>query len=255
MESLKDMLSDPESLARGLRKNGESHTCYKMYTHMERALIILLSGHLYLSNGFSWNDRNDEKVMQEKDVYGLCLSCSTKENVAMWMLYSGDKGKNGAMVNFYRSVMLELLSSEHIELGCFDGNRKFQVVRKLSKAKGDYEIFLTDIIYTDFCKNGVVKLTVNEDHETADQAVLDHSDIFPKNYAWSYEKECRLIVRLSDKAEKWAEKEKRPFVRLTMSAQSLKKMNEDRIVRSPIYKGRAEYGALSALTGSVNWEL
>ncbi len=255
MESLKNMLSDPESLAKGLRKNGESHTCYKMYTRMERALNILLSGHLYLSNGFSWNDRNDEKEMQEKGVYGLCLSCSTKENVAMWMLYSGDKGKNGAMVNFYRSVMLELLSSEQIELGGFDENGKFQTVRKLSRAKGDYKIFLTDIIYTDFCRNGIVKLTVNEDHETADQTVLDHSDIFPKNYAWSYEKECRLIVRLSDKAEKWAEKENRPFIRLTMSAQSLRKMKENRIVRSPIYTGGVEYGVPSELAGSVKWNL
>ena len=169
MISLKEMLSDPESLARGLRENGGQHTSYKMYTSMERALNLLLSGQIYLSNGFSWNDRTDEKAMQEKGVYGLCLSCSTKENIAMWMLYSGDKGKNGAMVNFYRSVMQELLDTEQIELGYFDNHRKFTTVQTLSKSDGDYEIFLTDIIYTDFCKNGKVKLTVNEDHETAER--------------------------------------------------------------------------------------
>ena len=83
--TLKDMcrLDDIEN---GLKNNAEAHRNYKLYTSMGNALGIILTGHLYISNGENWNDVPDRNQMQEKDSFGLCFSCSTVENIAMWML-------------------------------------------------------------------------------------------------------------------------------------------------------------------------
>ena len=114
---------------------------------------------------------------------------------------------------------------------------------------------MTDIVYMDDCKNEIVKLTANEDHVSINKSVLKHPNVFSKNFAWSYEKECRLIVRLKDNTKDRLKREQRPFIRLSLSQQSLKKMNEKRVIRSPIYKGTIGYGEPSELAQKVEWEL
>ena len=68
----------------------------------------------------------------------------------MWMLYSGDRGENGAMLNFPRGVLLSLLKTESIDLGCFEKSR---FVAKKKCLKDEFEIRLVDVIYEDGCKN------------------------------------------------------------------------------------------------------
>ena len=57
-----------------------------------------------ISNGANWNDVNDRTLMEANNAYGLCLSCSTRENIAMWMLYGANHGKEGAMPFKRKSV-------------------------------------------------------------------------------------------------------------------------------------------------------
>ncbi len=85
--------------------------------------------------------------------------------------------------------------------------------------------------------------------------ILDNPDIFQKNYAWKYEQECRLVIRLSDKWRKKAESEKLGMVCIDLKNGSLKIMRERGIVRSPIYCGGVESGHLSKLAGSVEWDI
>lgn len=93
------------------------------------------------------------------------------------------------------------LATETIDLGRFGSDGMFQSVKTLQISQKEYEIFLTDIIYTDPCNDsgGKAKLTLGDEHVTADESVLDDPGVFHKNYAWKYEKECRLVVRLSEK--------------------------------------------------------
>ena len=155
MITLKEMIIKNIPLSEGLKKNGEQHRSYDMYTSMERALGVLLNGEIFLSNGANWNDVNDRYLMDIKKSYALCLSCSTRENIAMWMLYGAEHGKKGAMLKLYPSVMKELVNVETIELGKFKGNGTFSVGYEL-KNKKDFEAYLTDVVYTDPCNNGKV---------------------------------------------------------------------------------------------------
>ncbi len=255
MEQLRNIIQSSDSLANGLRINGSQHQNYKMYTSMERALGTLISGYIYLSNGNTWNDVPDHYFMETKNAFATCFSCSTKENIAMWMLYGAEHGKNGAMLNFYPSVLKELMNSEIVEMGAFDHHKQFTVQHILKRSKKDFEIFLSDVVYVDECKNGKFRLTCGDEHVIAEGMILDHRDIFIKNYAWSYEKECRLIVRPSQKWYAKSSREHLSAVRLKLSSQSIRKMQDGRLIRSPIYSGGVSFGIPSALTDDVSWEL
>lgn len=192
---------------------------------------------------------HDRRLMSAKNSYAMCLSCSTSENIAMWMLYSAGHGKRGAMLDFSKSVMKSILQNETIELGRFNERGTFETRHTLTKDK--YEIFLTDVLYIDDCKNGKVKVTLGDDHVTADKTILDHTDIFYKNFGWSYEKECRLTVRLPEEMNA----EELGIIRIKLSPSAMKKMGENRLYRSPIFSGGVSVGQESALTGGVKWEL
>ena len=47
MLTLKEMIEKSMPLSEGLKKNGEQHRSYDMYTSMERALGILVNGEIY----------------------------------------------------------------------------------------------------------------------------------------------------------------------------------------------------------------
>ena len=251
MEKLENRKFDEESLSKALRVNGARHLNYKWYTSMDRALAFLLTGNLYLTNGEKWNDLHDRRLVEEKHVYSMCLSSSTRENMAMWMLYGEDRGRNGAIVNFLPSVMRTICNSSSIELGMFKESRfdtKYTLIKEIDK----YMIFLTDILYIDSCKNQLVKVTCGDDHFFAGQDALEGEDVFYKNYAWAYEKECRLVLRLPHSWSMKAKKEDLTHVRLQIDEKQLRKMRE-RIVRSPVYAGSADFGKRSVLCGDVDW--
>ena len=254
MITLKQMIDNNIPLSEGLKKNGQQHRNYDMYTSMERALGVLLNGEIFLSNGASWNDVNDRYLMDSKKSYALCLSCSTRENIAMWMLYGAEHGKKGAMLKLYPSIMKELVEADTVELGTFKKNGKFDVKHVLKNNK-DFDAFLTDVVYTDPCKDGKVRLSEGEKHITVDERLLEDPDVFHKNYAWSYEKECRYVIKLKEKWNVIAKRENLAFIRVKMSASSRKKMSEDRLIRSPVYSGGVACGASSSLTNDVEWNL
>ena len=243
-----------EKLAESLEKSGKSHRRYKKYTSMEKALAFLIDGHLYLGDGTSWNDKEDRGLMLSKEAYATCLSYSTEENIAMWMLYGDEKGKKGAMIDFLPSVMKSVLNSQTIEIGRFSENGKFDSCRKLSAEENDFKIFLTDVVYIQEKQNKKIFITHGDEHVTADIEKIDNRDIFYKSYPWSYEKECRLVVRLSPLLHQECKRKGLTTVRLTVPPKGLRAMR-NQVIRSPIYAGGTEYGEVSKLTQLVEWDL
>ena len=256
MLKLHEMKNSPEALNRGLRENVLRHKNYNMYTAMDRAMCLLLTGNLYISNGQTWNDKLDRDIMKEQNAYGICMSCSTIESMAMWMLYSGDQGRNGALIRFLPSVIKEIVESATVELGAFSDKGKFiDNPMVLSRENEDFDIFMTDVVYTD-AKDDSGKLTASlwEDHEVMDWSVIRDAGVFHKHYAWSYERECRLIVSLSAEIRKQAEAQKLDTIRIHLS-DSARRSLKDRIVRSPVYVGKTDFGQVSTLHGEVDWNL
>lgn len=257
MKKLREMKTSPEALRDGLRENALRHRNYNMYTAMDRAMCLVLTGNLYISNGQTWNDKLDREIMQRRSAFGICMSCSTIESMAMWMLYSGDKGKNGALVRFLPSIIKEIVDSPTVELGKFDDSGKFaQNPLILTRKDNLFEIFMTDVVYTDVQKENPAKVvaSLGEDHEYMDCQLLEDAGVFHKNYAWSYEKECRLIVELSPEIQRKAAEQGFDTIRISLSEASRRALKE-RVVRSPVYAGKTDFGEISTLYGNVDWKL
>ena len=267
MKRLKDMISTSSDLSEGLKQNGLSHVNYKNYTTIERAMDLLLSGYVYLCDGSAWNDTVDREYMKARKAYGMCFSYSTRESVAMWMLYGGNRGKTGAILNFYPSVIKELCGTTTIELGKINERRKFECKHKLNRNDGDFDIFVTDVIYGEECKgnkkedgNSYVKpeklrLSLYDENITVNSSLVNNKDVFVKNYAWIYERECRLIVELNDIVYDLAQSKKYSIIRIGLSDDSIRKMSKERVIRSPIFDGKISYGRDSELVEKVEWNL
>lgn len=270
MVKLKDMVDNSDALADGLQQCGKSHRRYNLYTSMERALGLLLNGNLYLSNGAKWNDKHDRDAMSAKRAYAVCMSYATVENVAMWMLYGGNGGKQGAMISFPPSIINEILNVDHIELGKFGDDGLFITSDEDTIDRNGFRIFISDMLYTEICNekidkqkqgdnvknNGNMrKITHADEHVTDRKGIIDHDDVFHKDIAWQYEKECRLIVKLSSEWATRANEKSLSVVRVVLSDKALRELRKDRLTRSPVYCKGTDYGKPSKLTGSVLWEL
>lgn len=257
MKKLREMKISPEELQEGLRENALRHRNYNMYTAMDRAMCLALTGNLYISNGQTWNDMLDRELMQRRSAFGICMSCSTIESMAMWMLYSGDKGKNGALVHFTPSIIKEIVELPTVELGNFDTCGKFtENPLVLSRKDKNFNIFMTDVVYTDTQEKDPSTLiaSLGEDHELLNWQLLEEAGVFFKHYAWSYEKECRLIVTLSPEIQQKAAKNGFDTIRISLSS-AAQRVIKDRIVRSPVYAGKTDFGKVSTLFGNVDWKL
>ena len=270
LTKLKDLIDNRDALANGLRQCGESHRRYNLYTSMERALGLLLNGNLYLSNGTKWNDKHDRDAMSAKKTYAVCMSYATVENVAMWMLYGSNRGKQGAMISFPPSVIKEILNVDHIELGNFGDDGLFISDNDNIIDRNGFRIFASDMLYTENCnerekeqkqgfheKNNekMRRITHADEHVTVRKEIIDHEDIFYKDIAWQYEKECRLIVKLSSEWATRANDKSMGFIRIVLSDKALRELRKDRLTRSPVYYKGTDYGKPSELIGSVLWEL
>ena len=247
-------MSDSTVLSEGLKNNAQKHQSYKIYTSMDRALAFLLDGRLYVTDGAHWNDVSDSKNLEARSLYATCFSCSTRENIAMWMLYGGSRGKNGALISLYPSIIEKIIESTHVALGNFGSDGKYHVNHILNR-NTDFSIFLTDMLYVDPCKNKKAKVTCSGESVVIKETIMKNDDVFCKNIAWEYEKECRLVIRLSESWKKRAAKEKLNAICITLDKSSLNKMRNRGLTRSPIYCGDVEIGTPSNLTGAVKWEI
>lgn len=256
MNKLHNMKATPEMLREGLKENALKHKNYNMYTSMDRAMCLLLTGNLYISNGATWNDVQDRATMKKCSAYGICMSCSTIESMAMWILYSGERGKNGAMIQFVPSIIKEIINTATIELGKFGDDKAFvSAPFVLSRKNNDFSIYMTDVVYTAAQKDPkLLKATVGSDNEIMLWDLLEEAKAFHKHYAWSYEKECRLIVELSPKMKEYAEANGLNMICIRLS-ETARRALVSRVVRSPIYRGNTDFGKISALQGSIDWEI
>ncbi|MDO4478004.1 MAG: DUF2971 domain-containing protein [Lachnospiraceae bacterium] len=245
--------SNSEELSNALKQKASRHTNYKMYTSLNYARHISNDGFLYLTNGQNWNDTFDRWCMAERKVFSICFTAAISENIALWMLYGANRGKNGAMLNFTRTMLREICETKQIEIGEMDAQYVFTPKHRIELLKDEYDIFLTDVVYFDSCQNEKYKLSVGESHGVFFGSIVNHPDIFVKKYPWSYEKECRLVIRLSKNWMEKIENDSCTHVKITIPEKVKTELGNNRLIRSPIYEGNADIGRPSLLTGDVEW--
>jgi hypothetical protein len=260
---------DSEEFLPYLQEKASNHHSYKMYNQIDVVNSTIDNKALYLSTGNDWNDvvdrnnfNNDKLTMLN---FGRCFSYSTTESVAMWMLYGGMKHK-GAMIDFDKSSISEILrNTKQIRVGFFE-NKEFHSLRELTKQ--EFEIELIDVVYVEKkdsdviirrTKDDVWKLTDFKDFGKRIQNNEKYTFIH-KSKAWDYEQECRLIISIRkdillgvddyDKINK-----------VEINLQNINLKNTRRIYAPNIsedeYKKDPEFAKAfpSALRKEVNWDL
>ena len=222
--TLKSVCEATDELQVYLKEKAINHYNYKHYvSDIDRIYNIYHEGALFLTDGSNWNDPDDKKAFtdfnsgrSECKRYGLCLSFSKSESVAMWMLYGGMQ-KKGAMIDINLRNIKQLLDQSNrpqVELGYFEEKKwntvkfeekKWNTVKKLNA--NEYKVKLIDILYYDTNKKVDKEHELKYDIKRSDERcacndnVIDNAPLLQKKvWAWNYENECRLIVEVDKKS-------------------------------------------------------
>ena len=247
-EIKKGEFDSADDLFNYLKTKAKKHNYHKYYAPKNYIDDILKNHCLYFSNGKNWNDKIDRDSFNTNDAefvyFGLCLSYSRSENIAMWMLYSRN---NGCMIDYERTLINDILSTGHIALGYFEDNQ-FKVDSFLSS---DFEIIQTDVIYYDDNKDGENYYYVKRSDETNkkfNKELVHGLARCKKTVAWSYENECRIIISIPQKHISPSV----THVKIEFDEKYVEKM-KPRIYDSPNATSLT-YNE-STLAGKINWDL
>ena len=212
--TLKSVCEATDELQVYLKEKAINHYNYKHYvSDIDRIYNIYHEGALFLTDGSNWNDPDDKKAFtdfnsgkSECKRYGLCLSFSKSESVAMWMLYVGMQ-KKGAMIDINLRNIKQLLDQSNrpqVELGYFE-KEEWNAVKRLNA--NEYKVKLIDILYYDTNKKVDKEHELKYDIKRSDERcacndnVIDNAPLLQKKvWAWNYENECRLIVEVDKKS-------------------------------------------------------
>lgn len=248
-EELKDFQNEA-SLRQYLSMKAKNHKRYKMYHSMETIEKIINNKTLYLTDGSRWNDvedksnfNSDEKIKN----FGICLSYSYSENVAMWMLYGGVKN-NGGMIDFYKSNINEILNIDEIEIGIFE-EKIFTSINKITK--NDFKIDIIDILYYgegDDNENYYIKRSY-EVVKNYPKKIIDNLGNCKKVLPWEYENETRIIISI----DRMLIDENINACKISLSDKLINDIST-RIYHAPNYNGSLKYNS-SNLFGKIDWKL
>lgn len=237
-------------LISGLESCTEDHQHYRYYSSAERIRKIKDTGAIYLTDGARWNDKYDRERFNSRDCcerhFALCMSRSTVESVAMWMLYA-DHGK-GAMIDFSAFGLKRALSRDRFNLGYFDKDGKF--VCECAVDAGSVDFGLSDMLYFRRDKDGGTQLkrkASNERWVAIGEEIRSCLSSNIKHDAWAFEREVRLIA--SVKREKLKHGTNPTCLQLQLD------IGDKRTIKgaysSPL--GRLDDFMPSELDGSVDW--
>lgn len=252
--TLRTASSSSVSLLAYLESKANNHTYYKVYSTFERVQSSMKDGLLYLSSGKNWNDRKDREKFNAKENdfirFGLCLSCSKSENVAMWMLYGGMK-QHGVMLDFRQNQIRSLLDCKEIEIGYIDESTNRFIPDRVLR-RDDFQIGLIDVLYFSKTEDGS-----GYDIKRADEVckniavhVVDEFNGIKKYYPWNYENECRLIVTVKRNTI-----DSRDTIVRISAGKILEQLNkEGRIILAPNFSGSVSFSK-STMANQIEWNL
>lgn len=236
-----------------LAKKGSKRRNFRHYATRSRIANILNDSAFYLTDGSSWNDEYDKirfnPQFSDFKRFGICLSATTSESIAMWMLYGGVKG-NGAMINFDKVTLANAMSYPVYECGFFD-HGEFETVATLDASEIDFA--LLDVLYFSSTHDG--RVTVERIGEkrrfgVGEVALTGMSQIV-KHAAWSYETEVRLTATVSKLA---LDNKASKITAIRIPLVPDESFVRSRVFDSPVSDGNGDY-CDSELLGTVAWDL
>ena len=202
-KKLKDSCESEDSICEYLGQRGGHHTNYKIYYKTIGIVNEIVKNNNLILRRDNFNDNDDNMNLQDdgkgNSAFILCFSYANAENVAMWYMYGGNLTDN-VMVKYTKS-MLEKIFDENvgkkIEIGRLD-KKKFVKTGMVDVVS----IEISDVLYYDDDKNdkSLYYIKRGDEVKSVNKNLLDKMPHYlKKNTAWSYESECRLIVKVPKK--------------------------------------------------------
>jgi|LGOV01.1.fsa_nt_gb hypothetical protein len=200
---LEDTFKTVGDLYKSLNEKGTSHNNFHHYTDLISLRKILSGKSLLLSRLDTMNDQQElRKIITSNNewqkVYSACFTYGISENMGLWGLYS-IPNKIGVRISFKKSEMKKILEKNKV-ISAFPNFRSHQA----------NAIQLTDVLYVsneDNDKTYKFKYYYSETPYYSNMYVGDRNSKYGdngvligalKNEAWSYEKEVRLNVKVSN---------------------------------------------------------
>lgn len=235
---------------------GSRRQNYRHYATRKRIDSILSNKEIYLTDGSGWNDKYDRERFNPKfspfKRFGICMSATGSESIAMWMLYGGTDG-NGAMINFDKKTLKNAMNLKQYECGHFDKDGQFICVELLDAKRITFQ--LVDILYFSRKEDGTESFKVGRAGdryvELSSYRTLDGLQQIIKHKSWSYESEVRLVASV-DKLWLAGRDSSIKCIKVPLA------IDEDfistRVFDSPVSDDSGHY-LDSELRGTVDWEL
>lgn len=178
------------------------HTNYYHYTTLANVDSILNTQKLLLSNPSKKNDENEKQ--NDVNLFSICFSTGTSENLPLWYLYSGIDGK-GARIGMKKSLFLQMTKSPKLSIVRLL-DKKIELIKELQE--GEYEISCRDVLYLgrDTANKNMYRAkyggnTINRieaDIFSEFQSKAKTKNIVLKGLIWFYEKETRIQVKVNE---------------------------------------------------------
>ncbi len=203
---LENKFNNIENLLSTLKTEAKTHKYYHHYTNLDSVLKIIETKSLLLSRSDIMNDQQElEKIdislNDWKKIYSMSFTYGTKENMALWGLYSIPY-EIGARISFIGSELRTIVKNNSNNLLYFNQGHTEEI-------KGDKELNLYEILYVSdanrkkeydykymikdktYYSNEYIGASLNKIGNPKDLAGT------MKNEAWSYEQEVRLRLKLN----------------------------------------------------------
>ena len=213
-----------------LRGREYGHSYYFYYAGLGGIEGILGSRSFWINSFDSFNDKKEAtRITNPKSSFALCFSTGLNENLPLWYLYSGLSGEGGR-IWMKKAGIRKLLDSAKYELREKGENRKPTGPCIPLEVDKDISVTFGDVVYYGESNKTCLDLKYNtmtnhifplsEKHH-----LLNMMEGFTKGLIWYYEKETRLLIKMTPAAEKYLSPEKHYMIVMHFDESAYRKPN------------------------------
>lgn len=223
------------------------HGVFFHYTKLNNIEKILKDKRFLMFHPGDSNDTSENDISEKKHKFYLCFSTGINENLPLWYLYAGVKGKGGC-IRFTKTMIGDLIEKGKFSLVEVEKDNNHRKVKGMEYEKilekDEYECTLQDVVYVGNSKkenfvNLKYNTMTNYDQITKEEFLKfeNNNQEFIKNLIWYYEKETRLLLKLTEKGIKKLEQDKDYAVIISFPEQIYKRI---KLVLAPEINGIEE---------------
>ena len=195
-------VKDIDSMITFLKEKGGNHENYYHYTTWDSLTKIMQNKTFLLTRGNSLriNDQHEAQMKGSREewhkIYIGSFAFGSSENMAMWGLY-GLPWQDAVRLSIPKEYMNKWINSIN-QIQLFEDGRTVDY-------QGGFKISLNDIVYVGgkkgsdnlFLTHYGKSITVSDTYPLYGIDTAPEMTGFIKNYAWQYENEVRLRIRLA----------------------------------------------------------